>query len=61
MTCHSPLDDLDEDNPHLSSDDDDDDQYLTQPPSLLNTFRIDERVPFLDSVRRVIDNIDNES
>ena len=65
MSRHSLLDNLDKDHPLLSSDDDndddDDERYLTQPPSLHNTIRIDKRLPFLDSVRRVIDNIDNKS
>ncbi len=71
MPC-SPLDDLnnlDDDNDNdrrasfnndedrcVSSDDDDEDRLLTQPPSLCNTTRDAERVPFFDSVRRVIDN-----
>jgi hypothetical protein len=54
MPC-SLLDDLDdEDDRRVSSDDDE--PFLTQPPSLRNSIRNAETTPFLDSVRRVIDN-----
>ena len=46
----------DDDDDFRASDDDDDEPLLTQPPSLHNTTRDAKRVPFLDSVRRVIDN-----
>ncbi len=67
MPC-SPLDDLydevdrrassdvDNDDP-FAEDGDDDEPFLTQPPSLHNSVRnAESRVPFLDSVRRTIDN-----
>ena len=54
MPC-SPLDDLyDAVDRRASSDDDE--PLLTQPPSLHNSVRRDDTIPFLDSVRRVIDN-----
>ena len=61
MPC-SPLDDLDDEiDRRVSSDDDDDSEddepLLTQPPPLHNSVRnAESRVPFLDSIRRVIDN-----
>ncbi len=41
----------------VSSEDDNEDPLLTQPPSLRYTTRDAERVPFLDSVCCVIDNV----
>jgi superfamily II DNA helicase RecQ len=55
MPC-SPLDDLDDEVDRRVSSDDDDDLFLTQPPSLHNSVRNAERIHFLDSVRRIIDN-----
>ncbi len=46
----------DDNDCRASSEDDDNNPLLTQPPSLRNTTHDAERVPFLDSVRRVIDN-----
>ncbi len=52
--------DGDDDEPFLTQpfpeDGDDDEPFLTQPPSLHNSVRNAEQLPFLDSVRRTIDN-----
>jgi superfamily II DNA helicase RecQ len=47
----------DDDDEPFAEGGDDDEPFLTQPPSLHNSVRnAESRVPFLDSVRRVIDN-----
>ena len=49
-------DNKDDNDKPFAEEGNDDEPFLTQPPSLYNSVRNAEPIPFLDSVRRTIDN-----